>query len=202
VDTAGFRRPSRAEGLDYYGFLRAVRAIDRSHVAVLVVAADEGVTSEDKRIAARVAEAGRGLVVVANKWDLVPSDERAERFVEIKERVSVFPGVPVIRSSALTGMGAMKVPPALLEAQEAWSKRVSTSEVNKAVERAQKETPPPRQTGKIRYAAQVGSAPPRFVLFSSGPIPTHYARFLEHRLREAFDLKGVPIRLTFRRRRR
>jgi GTP-binding protein len=202
VDTAGFRRPSTAQGLEYYGFLRTVKAIDRSHVAVLVVAADAGVTTEDRRIAARVAEAGRGLIVVANKWDLVPSEERAERFAQIRERVEVFPAVPVVRTSALTGMGAGKVPGALLQAQEAWIKRVSTSEVNKAIEKAQHATPPPRQTGRIRYASQVGTAPPRFVLFSSGPIPTAYARFLEHRLRDAFDLNGVPIRLTFRRRRR
>jgi GTP-binding protein len=202
VDTAGFRKPSKAQGLEYYSFLRTVKAIDRSHVAVLVVAADEGVTTEDRRIAARVAEAGRGLVVVANKWDLVPNEERAERFALIRERVEVFPAVPVLRSSALTGMGAGKVPGALLLAQEAWTKRVPTSEVNRAIEQAQNATPPPRQTGRIRYATQVGTAPPRFVLFSSGPIPTAYARFLEHRLRDAFDLKGVPIRLTFRRRRR
>lgn len=202
VDTAGFRKPSRAEGVTYYGFLRTVQAIDRSHVAALVVSADEGVTTEDRRIAARVAEAGRGLVVVANKWDLVPSEDRAQRFIEIKERVEVFPAVPVLRTAALTGMGVAKVPPALLDTQLAWSKRVSTSEVNRAVEQAQNATPPPRQTGKIRYAAQVGTAPPRFVLFSSGPVPTAYARFVEHRLREAFHLEGVPIRLTFRRRRR
>ena len=202
VDTAGFRKPSRAEGLTYYGFLRTVQAIDRSHVAALVVAADEGVTTEDRRIAARVAEAGRGLVVVANKWDLVPSEDRAHRFIEIKERVEVFPAVPVLRTSALGGMGVMKVPPALLGTQAAWSMRVSTSEVNRAIEQAQTATPPPRQTGKIRYAAQVGTGPPRFVLFSPGPIPTAYARFLEHRLRDAFDLTGVPIRFTFRRRRR
>jgi GTPase len=202
VDTAGFRRPSRAEGLTYYGFLRTVKAIERSHVAALVLAADEGVTTEDRKIAARVAEAGRGLVVVANKWDLVPSGERAERFALIRERVEVFPAVPVLRTSALTGMGVGKVPGALLGTQEAWAKRVPTSEVNRAMERAQNSTPPPRQTGRIRYAAQVGSGPPRFVLFSSGPVPTTYARYLENRLREAFGLKGVPIRFTFRRRRR
>ena len=202
VDTAGFRRPSRAEGLEYYGFLRAVRAIERSHVSLLVIASDEGVTTEDRKIAARVAEAGRGLVVVANKWDLVPSEERAGRFALVKERVEVFPEVPVLRTSALSGMGSGKVAPALLATQEAWVRRASTSDVNRAVEKAQASTPPPRQTGRIRYAAQVGAAPPRFVLFSSGPVPTAYARFIEHRLREAFDLQGVPIRLTFRRRRR
>lgn len=202
VDTAGFRRPSRAQGLEYYGFLRAVKAIERSHVALLVVAADEGVTTEDRRIAARVAELGRGLVVVANKWDLVPSGERAERFTLVRERVEVFPAVPVLRTSALTGMGVGKIPDVLLRTQEAWSRRVSTSEVNRVMEQAQNATPAPRQTGRVRYAAQVGTSPPRFVLFSSGPVPTAYARFVEHRLREAFKLEGVPIRLTFRRRRR
>jgi GTPase len=202
VDTAGFRRPSRAEGVEYYGFLRAVRAIERAHVATLIVAAHEGVTTEDRKIAARVEEAGRGLVVVANKWDLVESGERAERFAEIRERVAVFPSVPVLRTSAKTGAGVTKLAPALLRTREAWVKRVSTSEVNRVLQRTQSEHPPPRVTGKVLYGSQVGSGPPRFVVFSGGPIPRPYSRFLENRLREAFGFEGVPIRLTFRRRRR
>jgi GTP-binding protein len=202
VDTAGFRRPSRARGVHYYGFLRTVATIDRSHVVTLVVAADEGVTTEDRRIAARVGEAGRGLVVVANKWDLVPSGERAERFEEIKERVSVFPGVKVLRTSALTGAGAGRVPSALLQVHQAWSRRAPTAKVNQVVQQAQGMHPPPRQTGRILYASQVAARPPRFVLFSRGPVPSPYARFLENRLREAFEFDGVPIRFTFRRRRR
>jgi GTPase len=202
VDTAGFRRPSRAEGVEYYGFLRAVRAIERAHVAALVLAADEGVTTEDRKIASRVSEAGRGLVVVANKWDLVESGERAERFAEIRERVEVFPGVPVLRTSARTGAGVVKLRPALLATGEAWAKRVSTSEVNRMLQQAQGEHPAPRQTGRILYGSQVGAGPPRFVVFSAGLIPRTYARFLENRLRAAFGFEGVPIRLTFRRRRR
>ena len=202
VDTAGFRRPSRARGVEYYGFVRTVQAIDRSHVVVLVIGADEGVTTEDRRIAARVAEAGRGLVVVANKWDLVPSEERAERFAVIRERVAVFPGASVLRTSARTGAGVSKLPPALLRTHEAWGRRVGTAEVNRVLQRVQDEHPPPRATGRILYGSQVAAGPPRFVLFSGGPIPRPYARYLEGRLREAFDLDGVPIRLTFRRRRR
>jgi GTPase len=202
VDTAGFRRPSRAEGVEYYGFLRAVRAIERAHVAALVVAANEGVTTEDRKIAARVSEAGRGLVVVANKWDLVESGERAERFAEIRERVEVFPSVPVLRTSAKTGAGVPKVRPALLGIGEAWTKRVSTSDVNRLLQKSQGEHPAPRQTGRILYGSQVGAGPPRFVVFSAGPIPRTYARFLENRLRASFGFEGVPIRLTFRRRRR
>ena len=202
VDTAGFRRPSRARGVEYYSLVRTVQAIDRSHVATLIVAADEGVTTEDRRIAARVAGAGRGLVVVANKWDLVPSGERAERFGEIRDRVAVFPGAAVLRTSARTGAGVSKVLPALLRTHDAWLRRVGTAEVNRVLQRAQAEHPSPRVTGRILYGSQVGSGPPRFVLFSGGSIPTAYARYLEHQLREAFDLGGVPIRLTFRRRRR
>lgn len=202
VDTAGFRRPSRAEGVVYYGFLRTVRAIERSHVGALVIAADEGVTTQDRKIAARVAEAGRGLTVLANKWDLVPGGERPTRFAEIRERLEVFPGVPILRTSALTGAGVARTPPALLATHEAWTRRATTSEVNRVLQRAQAQHPPPRTTGRIHYGAQVGAGPPRFVLFSAGPIPTTYARFLENSLRQAFGLAGVPIRLTFRRRRR
>jgi GTP-binding protein len=201
VDTAGFRRPGRSEGVQYYGFLRAVRAIERAQVATLIVAADEGVTTEDRKIASRVEEAGRGLVVVANKWDLVESGERAERFAEIRERVSVFPSVPVLRTSARTEAGVGKLRPVLLAIGEGWTKRVSTSEVNRVLQRAQAEHPAPRVTGRILYGSQVGSGPPRFVVFSAGPIPRTYARFLENRLRGAFGFEGVPIRLTFRRRR-
>ena len=198
VDTAGFRRPSRAEGLEYYGFLRAVRAIERSHVAALIIAADEGVTTEDRRIAARVAEAGRGLVVVANKWDLLERGSRAERFEEIGEAVAVFPSVPVLRASALTGSGVGRVLPALLATQGEWTRRVPTAEVNRVIQRAQAEHPPPRGAGKFRYATQVAIGPPRFVVFAGGRVPAGYSRFLEGRLRAAFGFRGVPIRLTFR----
>jgi GTP-binding protein len=142
------------------------------------------------------------MVVVANKWDLIPSEERTARFEEIAERVSVFPSVPVIRTSAKTGLGIRRLPPVLLQTHDAWSKRLSTSEVNRVVQRAQVEVAPPRQTGRILYASQVASGPPRFVLFSGGPIPTHYSRYLENRIRAAFKLEGVPIRFTFRRRRK
>jgi GTP-binding protein len=202
VDTAGFRRPSRAEGIAYYGFLRTSRAIDRCHVAALVVAADEGLTTEDRRIAARIGDAGRGLVVVANRWDLVPRDEREARLARIRERVAVFPGAPVLRTSALTGSGVGKIAPALMATHEAWTRRVPTSDVNRVLQRAQGEHPPPRGTGRILYGSQVAAGPPRFVLFSKGPIPSAYARFLENRLRAEFGFEGAPIRFIFRRRRR
>lgn len=202
VDTAGFRRPSRAEGLEYYGYVRAVRAIDRSHVAALVVASDEGVTQEDRRIAARVSEAGRGLVVVANKWDLVESGERAERFDAIREAVSVFPSVTVLRTSAVRGAGVGRIVPALLSTHESWRRKVATSEVNAVLQRAQAQTSPPRSAGRVLYGTQVATGPPRFVVFAGGPVPATYSRYLEGRLRAELGFAGVPVRLSFRRRRR
>lgn len=202
VDTAGFRRPSKARGVEYYGYVRTVQAIDRSHVVALLVDAAEGVTTEDRRIAARVAEAGRGLVAVANKWDLAPSGERAKRFTEIKERLEVFPGVPLLRTSALSGAGVGKVIPALLEVHGHWLRRIPTSDVNRLLQRAQGRHPPPGG-GRLMYGTQVSAGPPRFVIFGTGETyPDSYARFIENRLREAFGFAGVPIRLSFRRRRR
>jgi GTP-binding protein len=202
VDTAGLRRPSRAEGVSYYGYVRTVRAIERAHVAALVVSADEGVTTEDRKIAARVSEAGRGLVVAANKWDLVDREERSDRFAEVRERVAVFASVPVLRTSALTGAGVHRVLPELLRVHENWLRRVPTSEVNRVLHQAQGEHPPPRSAGRLLYGTQVASGPPRFVVFAAGPVPSQYARFLENRLREAFGFEGVPLRLSFRKRRR
>jgi GTP-binding protein len=202
VDTAGLRRPSRAEGVDYYGYVRTVRAIERAHVATLVIAADEGVTTEDRRNAARVEQAGRGLIVVANKWDLVERGERAERFMEVREAVSVFPQVPVLRTSALTGAGVHRLLPELLRVHGEWRRRVPTSEVNRVLQRAQGEHPPPRAAGRLLYGTQVASGPPRFVVFSGGPVPPNYARFLENRLRAELGFEGAPIRISFRRRRR
>ncbi|HEX9824902.1 MAG TPA: ribosome biogenesis GTPase Der [Actinomycetota bacterium] len=196
VDTAGFRKPSRAENLEYYGYVRAVKAIDRSEIVALVLDASEGVTTEDRKIAARVAEAGRGLVAVANKWDLV--EEKAQRFEEIGERLEVFPGVPVLRTSAHTGKGVDRVVPALLDVYANWLKRVATAQVNRVLEDAQGLQPAPRGGGRILYGTQVSSAPPRFVIFTTGDLTPVYKRFLENRLRDAFGFEGVPVRLSIR----
>ncbi|HEX8098900.1 MAG TPA: ribosome biogenesis GTPase Der, partial [Actinomycetota bacterium] len=104
VDTAGLRREIKTKGIEYYGLIRSLRAIDAADVAVLVVDASQGVTSEDRRIGTQVMEAGRGVVAVLNKWDLLPSEERADRFIELKEALGLFPGTPVLRTSAATGL--------------------------------------------------------------------------------------------------
>lgn len=195
VDTAGLRRPSRTEGVEYYGYVRAVRAIDRAHVGVLVLDASEGFTTEDRRIAARVMEAGRALAVIANKWDLV--EEKDRTYKELVEAVAIFSRASVWRTSALTGAGVARLPARLVDLHMRWDKRVSTSEVNPVLSEAQDERPPPRGI-RYRYGTQVSAGPPTFVLFGGRSPSPSYERFLEGRLRRAFDLGGVPIRLRFR----
>jgi GTP-binding protein len=195
VDTAGFRRPSRARGVDYYSFLRTERAIERAHVAVLVLDAAEGFTAEDRRIAARVMELGRGLVVAANKWDLVEGKDRA--YKELGEEVAPFARARVLRTSAKTGTGVHRVLPTLLEVHGRWTHRAPTAAVNEVVRAAQDERPAPGRA-RYRYATQVASGPPTVVLFGGRAPDPGYRRFLENRLRRAFGLDGVPVRLRFR----
>ncbi len=199
VDTAGFRRPTRTKGVDYYSFLRAERAIERAHVALLVLDGSEGFTGEDKRIAAKVMEFGRGLVVVANKWDLVDLRDRA--FRELTELLAPYARAPVLRTSAANGTGVHRLPTALGAVHERWSEREPTAAVNEVVQTAQSERSAPGGV-RYRYATQVGTAPPRFVVFGAEPPAASYQRFLEGRLRRAFKFEGVPIRLRFRKGRR
>jgi GTP-binding protein len=195
VDTAGLRRHGRAQGVEYYSFLRAERAIERSGVALLVLDAPQGFTGEDKRIAARVMEVGRGLVVVANKWDLV--DERDRAFKELGELLVPFGRAPVLRTSALTGTGVHRLPGALLEVHERWARRAPTATVNEVLGGAQGERPAPGGV-RYRYGTQARSRPPTFVLFGGRPPGATYERFLENRLRRDLGLAGVPVRLVFR----
>jgi GTP-binding protein len=200
VDTAGMRRRIRTRGVEYYGLLRTDEAIERAHAAAVVFDASEGLTAEDRKIAYGVLEAGRALLLVANKWDLV--EERDRRFKELTEESRSMAGATVVRTSAVTGLGAERVPELLLDVHERWSRRVPTSSVNRVLEEAQAVRPLPRGVGPLRYATQVGTGPPTFVLFGgSRPPDPGSRRFLENRLRAAFELGGVPIVLRIRPRR-
>jgi GTPase len=202
VDTAGLRRAVMTKDVEYYGLLRSQKALEAANAALLVVDASEGLTGEDKHIAARVIEAGRGLAVALNKWDLVPSEDRADLFKNVKAELRLFPGTPMVRTSALTGSGIHRVLPALLAVNEAWVRRVPTAEVNRVLEQAAAAHPPPRGAGRILYGTQVSSGPPSFVLFGSADPPPSYRRYLENSLRKAFAFDGVPVRLRFRQRQR
>jgi len=193
VDTAGFRRPSRARGIEYYSFLRASKAIERADVAVLVLDAADGFTAEDRRIAARVMEMGRGLYVVANKWDLV--EEREAILHDLTERARPFGDPKVARASALTGAGVGRIPADLVTLHERWSMRASTAEVNRCLEEVQRTHP---MGVRYRYGTQVRSGPPTIIMFGGRAPGAAEERFLERRFRERFSLWGVPIRLRFR----
>jgi GTP-binding protein len=198
VDTAGLRRAARMQGIDYYSFVRAARAIDRANVSLLVIDAVDGLTADDKHIAARVMESGKGLMVAANKWDLVPTEEKVPLLRAITEDVIPFARAPVVRLSALTGQGVNRLPQLLTLQHGRWTRRVSTSEVNRVLERAQDERPPLRGITRFRYGTQVSAGPPSFVLFGGRVPDPGYRRFLENRFRRAFDLDGIPIRMRFR----
>jgi GTP-binding protein len=202
IDTAGFRAGRKAQGIEYYGVVRSLRAIDSADVALLVIDAGDGVTGEDKRVASRVRESGKGMVVALNKWDLVPSEDRSARFMELQEAVQIFPGTAVVRTSALSGLGVPRLLPSLLSVHRAWVKRVPTSEVNQVLEAAQAANPVPRSAGRILYATQVGAGPPRFVVFGAADPGPSYRRYLENTLRKELGFEGVPIRLSFRARHR
>ena len=197
VDTAGMRRGQSVRGVEYYSFLRASEAIDRSHVAILVIDASTGFTAEDKRIARRVMEAGRAFLVAANKWDLVEDKDRT--FKELGPEIVPFADASAIRVSATRGQGIHRLPPLLVDLHRRWSDRASTARVNQIVQQAQRERPTPRSSGNLHYAAQVGTGPPTFVIFGGAHEPDRtYQRYLENRLRRELHLSGVPIRLRFR----
>jgi GTP-binding protein len=197
VDTAGMRRQARVTGVEYYSFVRATRAIERADVAVVVIEAPEGFTSEDKKIVVRVLDAGRGLLIAANKWDLV--EEKDRTFKILSEEAALFANAMIMRTSATRGQGVHRLPPLLMDLHRRWAHRVSTAKVNEVLQEAQRQLPTPRNAGNLHYATQVGSGPPSFVIFggSREPDPS-YQRYLENRLRRTFDYDGVPIRLTFR----
>jgi GTPase len=197
VDTAGMRREIRVQGVEYYSFVRAAAAIDRADAVAVIFDASEGLTAEDEKIAFRVLEAGRALLLVANKWDLVEDKDR--RFKQLTEEATMLGRATVIRTSAVHGQGIARIPNVLLDLRRRWSGRASTSRVNELLQEAQGANPSPRSSGTLHYAAQVGTRPPSFVFFGGGRAPgPGYRRYLENRFREAFHLDGVPIRMRFR----
>lgn len=201
VDTAGMRRQTRVRGVEFYSFVRATRAVERADVAVVVIEAPEGLTSEDKKIAVRAMEAGCGLLVAANKWDLV--EEKDRTFKRLQDDVALFGAATVMRTSARSGQGVHRLPPVLMDLHGRWGRRVPTAIVNEVLQQAQAERPTPRSAGTLHYATQVASGPPTFVVFGGAREPgPGYRRFLENRLRRTFGFEGVPIRLSFRARRR
>ena len=186
VDTAGMRRAIRVQGVEYYSFVRAGAAIERADAVAVVFDASEGLTAEDEKIAFRVLEAGRALLLVANKWDLVEDKDRV--FKRLTEEAKLLGRATVVRTSALRGAASAHPGVAPRPAPTVVRPRGDVAR-ERAAPGGPGAKPSPRSTGTLRYAAQVATRPPAFVLFGGGrtPEPT-YRRYLENRFRDAFGL--------------
>ena len=199
VDTAGMRRKSRVdEGPEYFSLVRALQAIDGTDAAILVIDATAGVTHQDQRLAERVDAAGSPVVIVLNKWEMVPADEREDVLVDVEDRLAFLGYAPVLKVSAKTGLGAHRLLPALQQAIDAYHRRVPTRELNTVIQAAQSAHPSP--TGRVLYATQGATDPPTFTLFTTKAIAPTYLRYLERRIREHFKFGPTPLKLRVRRR--
>jgi GTP-binding protein len=179
--------------------VRALQAVDRADVALLVIDATDGVTAQDQRLAERVDAAGCPIVVLLNKWDVLDGDDRAAVLRQLGRKLHFAGDMIVLKISALTGKGMQKLIPAVSQAIDAYHTRVPTRRVNEVIRAAQASQPAPHG-GRVLYATQGAADPPTFTLFANKELPPTYLRFLERRLREAFDLGATPIKLRVRRR--
>ncbi len=197
VDTAGMRRPARTEGgTEHYAVLRALDALQKADIALLVIDATAGVTHQDQRLAERIGSSGCAAVVVLNKWEGTGTEERQEALVGVGDRLAFLGAAPVLKVSARTGLGVHRILPALHAAADAYHQRVPTGALNRALRDIQAAHPAPR--GRIRYAVQGATDPPTFTLFATGRLHPTYLRYVEHQLRERFDLGPTPLRVRVR----
>ena len=197
IDTAGMRRRAKTEaGLETYAVLRSLDALDRADIAVLVIDATIGATGQDQRLAERISAAGCPALVVLNKWELVPVDERDAVLASVGEKLAFLGDAPVMKTTATTGKGVHRILPALSIAAADYVKRVPTGALNRAIRDLQIKQPAP--TGKIRYAVQGATEPPTFTLFVAGRLPATYMRYVERSLRERFELGSSPLRVRVR----
>ncbi|NLF00057.1 MAG: ribosome biogenesis GTPase Der [Anaerolineales bacterium] len=209
IDTAGVRRRGKVErGVEQYSVLRALRAIQRADVALLLIDGYEGVTAQDTHVASLILEEWASVVVLVNKWDVVEKDTHtmAEYTRWVRQSLHFLDYVPVLFISALTGQRVEQVLPTALAVHEARFQRVPTGELNRVIRDALERHAPSRQGRPLRiyYASQPGVDPPTFVFHVNDPDLVHFGfeRFLENRLRELYQFPGTPIRLLFRRRNR
>ncbi|MDR0435107.1 MAG: ribosome biogenesis GTPase Der [Gracilibacteraceae bacterium] len=208
IDTAGIRRKTKISlPTENYSVIRALRAINRCDVALMLLDAAEGATEQDKRIAGYVHEAGKGIILVVNKWDLVEKDSNTMNAVEkkLREEMGFLHYAPTWFISALTGQRVHKIMELTEFVAEQNCRRVQTSVLNGELREWLYMNPPPGDRGKrlkIYYATQQGVRPPTFVFFVNDPDILHfsYKRYLENQLRGAFGFEGAPIRMIIRKR--
>jgi GTP-binding protein len=200
VDTAGMRRRSKIdEGTEYYSLVRALKAVDEADVALLIIDATEGVTGQDQRLAERIDAAGCPIVLLLNKWELLDADQRAELRWQVGEKLRFVGDAPVLPITALSGKGVQKLFPALANTVDAYHRRIPTARVNTVIQEAQMAHSAPGGA-RVLYATQGATDPPTFTLFVNRELHRTYLRYLERKLREAFDLGATPVKLRVRRR--
>lgn len=203
IDTAGMRKKGKVyETTEKYSVLRALRAIERSNVVLVVINAEEGIIEQDKKIAGYAHEAGRAVVIVVNKWDAVEKDEKTMKEFEqnIRDQFLFLSYAPIVFLSAKTKKRIHTLMPLINTANENHSRRVDTSILNDVIMDAVAVNPTPTDNGrrlKIYYTTQVSVKPPTFVVFVNEPELLHfsYERFLENRIRDAFGFEGTPIKI-------
>jgi GTP-binding protein len=209
IDTAGIRRRSRiVDRVEKYSVIKAFRTIDRAEIVLVMMDSREGVTEQDARIAGHAFEKGRGVILVLNKWDLIPKDSHTiERYItHVRDSLKYLQYAPVLTISALEGTRAVKLFNLIDDVNAKYRKRINTAELNKFLEETLASHPPGMHRKgkriKIYYMTQVQTAPPTFMFFCNYPESVHfsYKRFLENRLREVFDFAGAPLRLVLKKR--
>jgi len=204
VDTAGLRRRAKArqgEATEYYSIVRTVQALDAASVALLVLDGAEPVGEQEQKLARQVLDAGRALVLVLNKWDLLDEYRREQLERERDRKLSFVSFAPLVRTSAATGRGVDRLLPAIAAALEQWGQRVPTAPLNQWLADVVAANPPPMHAGRsvrLRYMTQVAVGPPRFRLFTTGELTPGYVRYLERRLREVFGFAGTPLDIAVR----
>ena len=206
IDTAGLRRKNKIkEEIERYSIIRTVAAVERADIVIIVIDAIEGVTEQDKKIAGYAHEAGKGIVIVVNKWDAYEKDETSTlRYTETLRKELIFMQyAPVVFVSALTKQRIHRLPEVINYVAEQNAMRVATSVLNQVIADAVAVNPPPTDKGqrlKILYATQVKIKPPTFVIFVNEPEIMHfsYQRYLENKLREAFGFEGTPLTMIIR----
>lgn len=200
VDTAGMRRRAKIdEGTEYYSLVRALQAIDRADVALLVIDATIGVTAQDQRLAERIDAAGCPVVVLLNKWELLDTEAHTDINYQISQKLHFIGESPVLKISALTGKGVHRLLPALSGTIDDYHRRVPTRKVNQVLRMAQAAQPAPHGA-RVLYATQGAVDPPTFTLFSNKELPASYLRYLERTLREECGFGSTPIKLRVRKR--
>lgn len=210
IDTAGIRKRGSVEpGVEKYSVLRAMQAIERCDVAILVIDAESGITAQDTHIAGYINEAWKSVLVVINKWDLIEKDDLTAIDYEkhVRRELNFLPYVPIIFISAKTGQRVHQVLPAAYEIQQERIRKLPTAQLNKILVHAQDKHQSPSGIGKplrIYYGTQVNTAPPTFLLYCNDPSLVHftYMRFLENQIRETFPFKGTPIKIILKKRER